>query len=76
MRHGSRRLNTTTLTTTSYERPPFSEGFGCAIAFCGSRPFDVYGLGPGDYNHNDDDDARNGDADDHPGDDDDDHAGA
>src|ERR1700678_1852553 len=53
MRHGSRRLNTTTQTTTSYERPPSSEVFGCAVAIGDLQPVYVDGLCPdyNDYNH-------------------------
>src|ERR1035438_216612 len=43
MRRGPRRLNTTTQTTTSYERPPYSEVFSRAVAICGIRPVDDHG---------------------------------
>src|ERR1700679_2586989 len=52
MWRGPRRLNTTTQTTTRYERTPLSEVYGRAVAFCGFRPVRDVWDGPG-YDYND-----------------------
>jgi hypothetical protein len=53
MQHGLLFLNTTTLTTTTYEKPPISDGFSHAFAWSDRWPPDKHGQSP-DNDYNDD----------------------